>query len=364
MTGNKSVWNKIFAIRESFYKQFGGEITQHNIQIQSEWYAFSHWIYTIYRKSFASRDERKSFEYDFSQCSTNAERVHCFMACESVQVKFSKYAKKLWHQSDVPARRGFQALKNWLIKNNLVPDISANVTNGYVISTGKVDDPFADLERYNNLNQEIEEIHVKCAPTWEDYVENDSLRGVSSLVKLGNHPVKRRQLLASNDIPNGSIIARESALCFWLAPVMYESYCYNCLVPLPETRLTCRGCKMANFCSIDCFDSARNDFHGIECAYMGMLKHLSIFHFTLRLLIILGPSKVVAASISQFNSSSNWPSHSLDEQAQFDPSTFLNEGGDEISSFLNLEYGMQGVTKSDMLTFSCTALFTCHSTLR
>ncbi|XP_053212542.1 uncharacterized protein LOC128396046 [Panonychus citri] len=351
MKDNKSVWNKIFAIRESFYKHFQGEVTTHNVQIQSEWYAFSHWIYVIYRKSFATREERKSFEYNFIQCSSNVERVNCFMDCQPIQAKFAKSAKKLWYQSDLPSKRGLQALKKWLIKNNFFANGSTNCSTGFDTLIEKVEDPFAELEKLANPEEEIEEILIKGPPVWEDYVENDSLRGVSNLVQLGNHPVKRRQLLASADIPKGSVIAREEALCVWLAPIMYDTYCYRCLCPLPEVRLTCQGCKMVNFCSTDCFDSAKNTFHGKECNYMGMLKHLSIFHFTLRMLLAIGPKKVVAASVSKFMSSANPP------EDEFYPSF---EGGDDVSSFLNLESGVQGVSNSDMLTFSCTALFCCH----
>ncbi|XP_015781661.1 histone-lysine N-methyltransferase SMYD3-like [Tetranychus urticae] len=341
MTKNKSLWNKIFAIKESLESQIKNENSPNSVQLLAEWYTFSTWIYTIYRKSFATRDDRKAFEAKFADCSTNAERVNCLMACQPIQAKFLKYANKLWSQTDVPAKEPLHAVRKYY--KNKVKDQKDGWKNTFY----DMPDPFEDMERLMDESDNLVEVHVKSVPMFEGYVENPSLKGVSSSVSLGNHEIKRRQLLANSDIPIGKVIAREGALCGWLSPIMYSMYCYRCLLMLDNQRITCQGCKTVNYCSLECYKLAKKEFHGKECDYMEMLKHISICHFTIRLLLVLEPHRVAAVSADRFKD-------------DFPLNFNLNENGDSFGNFLNLESGTSGVSQADLLTFSCTSLFTSH----
>ncbi|XP_015377732.1 PREDICTED: SET and MYND domain-containing protein 4-like, partial [Diuraphis noxia] len=95
---------------------------------------------------------------------------------------------------------------------------------------------------------------------------------------------KGRQFIASTKIEYGELLIFENPFAFVLLPEYYNSFCYNCCIPLKYYSIPCDNCCTILFCGDKCLQEAKNSYHRWECKQgTSIFKCIGIAHLALRL---------------------------------------------------------------------------------
>lgn len=332
----KSPLGKLLLIKESLIQQIQSESSVPDARILGEWYAISTLIHKFYRTSFHYSYERNDFESRFFALKDNRARADCLLNHEPFVKKIRRYSSNLI--SEVSLIKCKKALR----LPSLLRSKYKNQENKHDCEDDDDDaDDDAMIEQLSS--QELKDLkHIIISEKLENFKEMESMPGISDKLCLTLFPPKRRGYMAMEDIQSEDILSVQRAVGVWLSPHYYNSYCYQCYTRLSDESVTCGSCKVCNFCTRRCFQKAKSSFHDKECNYMSILKHLSVVHFVIRLIMKVGFDRFVELEMEK------------DGLICFEP------GGDRSKRFVDLDDSVNNIPQEDVLSFTCTAVFISH----
>ncbi|XP_060860952.1 SET and MYND domain-containing protein 4-like isoform X1 [Metopolophium dirhodum] len=186
------------------------------------------------------------------------------------------------------------ALKQFKTAKTIWKDILELSKNVYKIPLG---DQFIKkckvLSDCDNSNSNDEDIVKNADETLtEDLIKKKldtnkiTLPFRSPKIELCYSKAKGRYFVASTKIEYGELLIFENPFAFVLLPEYYNSFCYNCCVPLKYYSVPCDNCCTILFCGDKCLQEAMNSYHRWECKQgTSIFKCIGIAHLALRLTI-------------------------------------------------------------------------------
>ncbi|KAF0300345.1 SET and MYND domain-containing protein 4 [Amphibalanus amphitrite] len=100
--------------------------------------------------------------------------------------------------------------------------------------------------------------------------EHERLRRVSSAVELVTSERRGRHLVATTDIPPGSVVIADEPFAWSLHPPRWTTHCQHCCRPA-DCPLPCPNCASVLFCSQPCRSEALRLYHATECPVLDLL---------------------------------------------------------------------------------------------
>ncbi|XP_014234980.2 SET and MYND domain-containing protein 4-like, partial [Trichogramma pretiosum] len=106
---------------------------------------------------------------------------------------------------------------------------------------------------------------LKEKEEFDNIIKNKESTGPFDSLEIKMTKEMGRGLYATRDIEVGELVLVESV--FVIPNVMYPfAYCYHCL-RVAWNGIPCETCKQCIFCSTLCKDSAKKEYHDIECSF-------------------------------------------------------------------------------------------------
>jgi len=114
---------------------------------------------------------------------------------------------------------------------------------------------------------------------------NTKLPNASSCLSLKYSEHEGRHLVASKDLPEGSIIISEHPYAAVLLPQWFDTHCQHCY-QLIHLLYPCKQCIEVRYCSDDCRKASWDMYHYFECGKLKLLEQIGIAHLSLRIILL------------------------------------------------------------------------------
>lgn len=328
MSISKSPLNKLLLVKETLVQHIQSD-TSSDAQVLGEWYAISTLVHKFYRTSFVHNHQREDFEKTFHSLEDNVSRADLLLNQRKFVKKVKRYVSSIISEASLIKCR--QALR--------FSSLLRSRSKGHPLEHESEEEE-KDIEAMDS--EELRQYkHVIFSEKLETFQELDTMPGISNKLRLNLFPPKRRGYMALEDLEPDEILAVQRPLAVWMSPQFYDSYCSQCYNKLSAEYVSCASCKVNRFCNRRCFQKAKELFHDKECNFMPILKHLSVAHFVIRLMIVVGLNRFIELELEK------------DGVVRFE------SGGDRSKRFVDLDDSVKNVPAEDILSFTCTAVFIC-----
>ncbi|XKL65692.1 hypothetical protein PGB90_009112 [Kerria lacca] len=135
-----------------------------------------------------------------------------------------------------------------------------------------------DQDEYNNVMCSLKIIRRKSECDIDDpesdlnnkirvptiYNKNELLPNASAKIKICKNEIKKRVIVAVEELRPGEILIVEKPLVFALDPYHILTHCSHCFVRC-SSLIPCKGCYATMYCTERCYNEAIIQYHRVEC---------------------------------------------------------------------------------------------------
>jgi len=210
----------------------------------------------------------------------------------------------------------------------------------------------------NQLNAPVKTKEVTVKPTIPSEIRDvqtphPNYPGMSKLAAVTYTPKRGRYVIATEDIPVGTVILSENPLSWSVEPDRTSTTCNFCMFPI-RILVPCKGCISAGYCSTTCRDQAWNEHHSLECGTLGIVfaSGLNSFSFLAIRAVCRSDPKEMFENKSEYLKASD----SLSYQPCEDYTDRIYRSGD-LKTGLSLQKESQFLEREDIILRVLVAAF-------